>query len=1375
MAVALAVQTAGLAGEPLRLAPLAALKASLSPEEPPAGPPDLAQLPPGSPLAQPRAAAGLGAPPGLPYRMRSNRVMMIRPGDLLDIEIVGEPTLSGQFPVTSDGNVKLPEFLGVLKAAGVDTIRLAAMVAERGKKYLVQPTVVVNVVGRTPAMVNVLGEVTRQGAYDYEETPNLLALLAACGGVVATGDATKIVIVRQGKELPVFTAGAPGPDAIPPDVPLQEGDTVVVPRRHLEMVTVTGAVQRPSYISLEQAPTCTRALILVGGASLGASLERSYILRGAERIPVNLLGLLSGAKEAGEDVPLRDKDVLVVPTESGGGLGMPELVIIAGAVLRPAVIPLAQAKTVERAVMLAGGLAEGANPEASYILRGGKCVDVDVRAIQKHEGTPDLALQPNDLLVVPALPRDMVYVVGAVALPGPKYMLWADTLIKALVVAGGATPVADQKAAYILRQGKRIEVGAADILGASTTVDAPLQPNDLVVIPPKTVEKYAAEQWAQTVAVAGAVGRPGLLGAAQANSVMRALILAGGPAPLADLKNAYILRQTQRAPVDAETALNGKGPDPPLAPGDMLVIPEMSRLPVFVLGGVVRPGILAAQIARSVSKAVALCGGVTYQGDAEHAYIVRAGRRLMVDIKAIIDGTAPDIELESEDLLTVPEKPLEMVYVSGAVVRPGPQLRATSGTLLKALTLAMAVPQSDVTHVQILRGSRRLEVDADKVLHGTVQDVELQANDLVIVPLTDPLEQAALQAVRTVGVVGAVMRPGLYSPQLAPTVARIMAWVGGPLQYADLEHAYLLRDKKLQTLNLLAPRAGGEMPDGGTELRAGDLLVIPFLTAENLAAQQLAQNVLVIGGVVRPGMVLYREAPTAGRALLLAGGAAEGGDLIGAYILRGQTRLEVNLQAVADGKGKDVDLQARDILVVPTVSRETVHVAGAVLKPGPFYRYYADTVGRALDMAGGALPLADLAGAYVLRKGERVAVKLAAPAPPGPEGLGFRLEPNDVLIVPTRATELVYVAGAVQKPGSVPLQQAATGATAVVWAGGALPNAKLEGAYVLRNGQRLPLDLSAVGRNERDKDVTLACEDVVIVPPVDLDPVYVVGSVKSPGGQPVTLASTAAKALLMAGGPIEDVADLKAAYVLRESERIPVDLDAVTRVGKTSEDLPLKAHDALVIPKREDRFNVVGEVFKPGPYSLLQADTVLGAMSLAGPALPTADLGACTLLRRGQSIPVDLDAMMMDKSYGLNQPLEGGDTLVVPRQKARVFVFGAVALPGAYPFTKRDTYVDLIAKAGGAGPEARINRIEIYRARSPEEILRNPQPPPKDRDALVRSKFSVMELIKLDPKSPVAQPRDGDVIYVPGPRTGGFDIVGFLANLVTVGWLFNRP
>jgi protein involved in polysaccharide export with SLBB domain len=515
-------------------------------------------------------------------------------------------------------------------------------------------------------------------------------------------------------------------------------------------------------------------------------------------------------------------------------------------------------------------------------------------------------------------------------------------------------------------------------------------------------------------------------------------------------------------------------------------------------------------------------------------------------------------------------------------------------------------------------------------------------------------------------------------------------------------------------------------------------------------------------------VVSYREAASAGRALLMAGGAAEGGDLIGAYILRGPTRLDVNLQAVMDGKGKDVDLQARDILVVPTVSRETVHVAGAVLKPGPFYWYYADTVGGALDMAGGALPLADLAGAYVLRKGERLPVKLAAPAPAGPEGLGLRLEPNDVLIVPTRAGEMVWVAGAVQKPGSVPLQQAATGATAVAWAGGALPNAQLGGAYVLRSGQRIPLDLSAVGRNERDKDVTLVPEDVVIVPPVDLDPVYVVGSVKIPGAQPVTLASTAAKALMMAGGPVEDVSDLKAAYVLRGSESIPVDLDAVIRGGKTASDLVLKPHDTLFIPKRQDRFNVVGEVAKPGSYTLIQADTVLGAMSLAGPALLTADLGACTLLRRGQTIPVDLDAMLMDKNFGTNFPLEGGDVLIVPQQKARVFVFGAVARPGAYAFTKRDTYLDLIAKAGGVGPDARITRITIYRARTPEEILGTPKPSPQDKAALVRWKYSVWDLTKLDPKSPQAIPRDGDVVYVPGPRPQSFDIMQFLYNVVTL-------
>jgi protein involved in polysaccharide export with SLBB domain len=327
-------------------------------------------------------------------------------------------------------------------------------------------------------------------------------------------------------------------------------------------------------------------------------------------------------------------------------------------------------------------------------------------------------------------------------------------------------------------------------------------------------------------------------------------------------------------------------------------------------------------------------------------------------------------------------------------------------------------------------------------------------------------------------------------------------------------------------------------------------------------------------------------------------------------------------------------------------------------------------------------------------------------------------------------------------------------------------------------------------------------------------PVYVIGSVKAPGAVPVARATTAARAVVMAGGAVEDVADLKNAYVLRGSERIPVNLDAVMRVGKSEVDVVLQAQDAVVIPKREDRYQIVGEVARPGPYTLLQGDSVIAAIAAAGGPLPTADLGACTLLRKGQPLAVDLEAMLMDRNYDSNMTLEGGDTLVVPLRKTRVFVFGSVGRPGAYPFGKDEGYLDLIAKAGGMSAGARVDRIWIVRARSPESpaparvapganraeptttsppaqpravakpsleerfenswkdalaarvsrpgAKRAPAPPPSPKPP--KEWYWISELTKLDSNTPEGRPKDGDLIYIAGPKAQKTDLTQWLMS-----------
>jgi polysaccharide export outer membrane protein len=143
---------------------------------------------------------------------------------------------------------------------------------------------------------------------------------------------------------------------------------------------------------------------------------------------------------------------------------------------------------------------------------------------------------------------------------------------------------------------------------------------------------------------------------------------------------------------------------------------------------------------------------------------------------------------------------------------------------------------------------------------------------------------------------------------------------------------------------------------------------------------------------------------------------------------------------------------------------------------------------------------------------------------------------------------------------------------------------------------------------------------------------------------------------------------------------------------------------------RSQRIFVVGEVSKPGTYSLTRSMTLIEALTLAGS--PTASAGSVALVRRRTNgevsktpvthggdgiteIRADLTALQ-DGMLSENPVLRDGDTIAVPRA-APVFVFGLVGRPGEYNVGRDATVRQVLALAGGVGPRGAPGRMRIIR------------------------------------------------------------------------------
>lgn len=154
----------------------------------------------------------------------------IGPQDVLRIDVWKEPEITRSVPVRPDGKISLP-LLNDVQAAGLTAMELANHITVGLKKYITNPQVTVTVTEINSRRVYVTGEVNRPGAYPL--LPNMTALqaLTSAGGFTQFSNTKKIYVLRNenGKQTKHPFNYKAVLDGKADDIPLQPGDTIVVP------------------------------------------------------------------------------------------------------------------------------------------------------------------------------------------------------------------------------------------------------------------------------------------------------------------------------------------------------------------------------------------------------------------------------------------------------------------------------------------------------------------------------------------------------------------------------------------------------------------------------------------------------------------------------------------------------------------------------------------------------------------------------------------------------------------------------------------------------------------------------------------------------------------------------------------------------------------------------------------------------------------------------------------------------------------------------------------------------------------------------------------------------------------------------------------
>jgi protein involved in polysaccharide export with SLBB domain len=584
------------------------------------------------------------------------------------------------------------------------------------------------------------------------------------------------------------------------------------------------------------------------------------------------------------------------------------------------------------------------------------------------------------------------------------------------------------------------------------------------------------------------------------------------------------------------------------------------------------------------------------------------------------------------------------------------------------------------------------------------------------------------------------------------------------------------------------PDLSGEVtvgPDGFIRLRLVGSIQAAGLTVDELAAQiekalrqylrepkvivnlkqftPLARRVYVMGAVKAPGAY---PLPLAGPttvfdAIMLAGGFSENADWERVRVFRrdGQM-LTVNLKNLQAGDltGGGI-VQPGDVIWV-SPAYIVVNIVGAVQKSGLFSIPTKATLFDAIALAGGVSdPSANI---RIFRGGiEMLSIpwsKLIAGEVPT-----LTLQENDTILVSVKDVSGVVVTGMVQRPGMFNLVGKVTLLGVLAMAGAPLSEQRPMRVRVLRQGQEflsVRIDAGMNASAVKELAMELQSGDIVAVEPLTVR-VTLLGAVQKPGTYEIPIGSRVMDLLSQAGGLLP-TANMSNVSLNRKGEVLTLNLGKLWE-GEMEQNPELQDGDLVLVPASQ-RIWVTGAVQRPGSFDYQPNMTVLDAISIAGGprSLEESDLSAVKIVSGDTVRTVNLEAAFRTGALSV-EPVRPGDIIIVP-ERAKAYIFGAVARPGAIGVRTGDTVLTLISNAGGPLPDAKLDEVVLVR------IV---------KDKPVVTKLNLTQAIQKGDlsQSPPVQP--GDVLYIGRKqRGGGWDdlarIIGLANSIAFLTYYLGR-
>ena len=509
-----------------------------------------------------------------------------------------------------------------------------------------------------------------------------------------------------------------------------------------------------------------------------------------------------------------------------------------------------------------------------------------------------------------------VNIVGEVVAPGTYTLPSFATLFNALYAAGGVNKIGSLRGIKVYRNSK--EVAKLDVydylLNGKYNTNIRLEENDMVIVSP----------YDQLAVVRGKVKRNRIFEMKKGETLSQLLNMAGGFTGDAYKKDVRIKRKAGSR-YQIATVTEDKYPTFAMMDGDSLLVDSV--IPFYenrltVTGAVWRPGEYELNGAvHTVRQLIDQAAGLKGDEFTGRAQITRLNPDftttvIAVDIRGILNGTSPDIELKPEDILNIPSlfdlREPYTIKVSGAVNYVDTVLPYRNNlTVEDAIMMAGGLKESAATvNVEVAR--RIKDTKTYENSNRTAEVFNFELNDNLGLISVDGKNSNSVFTLEPFDEVYVRFSPGYQEQQVVK--------VDGEITFSG---DYVLAEKNSRLSNIIA-KAGGITSDAYVK---GASLKRQLTEDEMRRLETLLQ--LSTNKQSRDSVALSLE-----------------------NIKNYSVGIDLEKALANPGSAHDVVLRDGDELYIPQL-QSTVKINGAVTYPNSVTYTKGMSVGNCLSQAGG--------------------------------------------------------------------------------------------------------------------------------------------------------------------------------------------------------------------------------------------------------------------------------------------------------------------------------------------------------------------------------------------------------------------------------------